>query len=111
MPAHGDLADPDDLSLMEEQKMVMTTDLKAGAAKDRPSHKSSFKKTGKTEQILGYKAEQWAFIDEETHDQLDIWATKDLKGSFHLFEGGSPMGAKQGPSSCSVNSQRRATTR
>jgi len=39
--------------------MVMTTDLKAGAAKDRPSHKSSFKKTGKTEQILGYKAEQW----------------------------------------------------
>lgn len=67
------------LMLMPEKKMYMKRDLKGMEVKSKTPEKISFKKTGHSEVIAGYKAEEWD-ISSGTHT-THFWGSTDL-GSY-----------------------------
>ena len=73
------------ITLMPEQQryMVMKLDDMSGKAA-KGQHASKLVKTGKTEIIAGYKAEEWAAKGSE--HKTSIWGTKELGG--WVFNGG-----------------------
>lgn len=77
------------LMLMPEKKMYMQRDLKGLKAKSEDHEKVSFKKTGHSEVIAGYKAEEWD-ITRGTHT-THLWGSSDL-GSYVGAEAGGHGG-------------------
>ena len=82
--------------LMPEKKVALSMDLKAADARRKDSAQAKLTKTGKTEQILGYTAEQFLVEEGGGKGSMEIWAAKGL-GTFHMAPQGGPMGAKQAP--------------
>lgn len=75
--------------LMPEQKqyMVQKLDVEASQAKGKPT--GSLKKTGRSETIAGYKADEWAYVSEGRTSTL--WGTTEL-GAFMGAMGSGPKG-------------------
>ena len=74
------------IMVMDERKVYVEQDVskmvdRIGERKE----KSGLKKTGKTEDILGYPSEQ--FIATTEKGDLELWAAQGL-GAFHMFRGG-----------------------
>jgi hypothetical protein len=80
-----DLASKKMLMLMPAQKMAMTMDI-PNVKKTNASAVGTFKKTGRTDVILGRKVEEWAYKGKKGHGSF--WVTSGL-GSF-MGLGGKP---------------------
>ena len=76
--------------LMPEQKKYMVHKLDGQAAAGKTA-KGSLKKSGKSETIAGYKAEEWVY--ESEGKQTSLWGSTEL-GSFEM--GGGPKGNSGG---------------
>lgn len=68
----------------EKQYMVHAMDPKAGQAKGRS--KGSLKKTGRSEVIAGYKADEWVY--EESGRKSAMWGTTELGAFVGAFNAG-----------------------
>ena len=67
------------VTIINERKAYMVMKLDGqGAASDKAKPAGKLVKTGKTETIAGYKAEEWAF--EGGEPKTHIWGTQDLGG-------------------------------
>jgi len=98
------------ITLMPDQKMYMVMSLrqamKTGMEQaDKTASKTAIERTGKTEKILGYTAEQIISRDTEKGTATEIWVTSEL-GSFMGMGmgmagggGGGPFAEKKGPAS------------
>jgi hypothetical protein len=78
--------------LMPEQKQYMVQSLDAPKAKAGKEPKGSLKKTGRSETIAGYKAEEWAF-ESEGRKTL-IWGSMELGAFMGDWKG--PKGGQGG---------------
>lgn len=102
-----DLAKLETTILMPEQKMYMVKSIKQPAEEAMAGHEGQaanmdLKATGKTDTILGYKAEQIVMTDKEKGTTTEMWVAQGL-GTFNGLGGGggSPFGGprKQSPTS------------
>jgi len=75
--------------LMPDEKKYMEMSLDGKMGQGKAKNAGKLVKTGKTETIAGYKAEEWAY--EGGKDKLSIWGTKDLGGWTPM---NSPEGGK-----------------
>jgi hypothetical protein len=71
--------------LMENMKMYM--DVPQPKPEDMPESNPEISKTGKMQEILGHKCEQYVIKEGDT--QSEVWIAKDL-GSFAMFRMGRP---------------------
>ncbi len=74
--------------LMPEQKQFMVQALDGKAGKAKAKRKGALKKTGRSETIAGYKADEWVF--EEGGRKATMWGTTELGA----FVGGFNAGPK-----------------
>ena len=75
------------MTLMPDQKkyVVMKMDGMKAPKGDKPKHTAKLVKTGKTETIAGYRAEEWTI--EGAEHKTSVWGTKELGG--WSFSGGN----------------------
>lgn len=83
----------------ESKKMFMRRDLRADIEKQKNRKAAAVKsappvKTGRTETIAGYKAEEYTTTNQKG-EVTEIWLTKEL-GSFMMSGGGNPMAGGRG---------------
>lgn len=75
--------------LMPEKKMYMEHEMKAPMGKGKKDgEKPKISKTGKTETIAGYKADEWLF--ETSKMTMHLWGTTELGSGFMQAGGGKP---------------------
>jgi hypothetical protein len=73
------------ITLMPERRAYMLMKMDGRLAKgDKAKHAAKLVKTGKTETIAGYKAEEWSI--EGAEHKTSVWGTKELGG--WAFNGG-----------------------
>jgi hypothetical protein len=91
--------------LMAEQKMYMVRPLPKPDQQSMEKHDSKaanidINRTGKTETILGYKADQLLITDKDTGNVTELWVAPDLGNFMGLGNsGGSPFGGRKQSSS------------
>jgi hypothetical protein len=89
------------ITLMAEQNMYMVMPLKKPVEQAAEQHQGDaanldMKRTGKTETILGYKADQLLFTDKNTGNVTELWVASDLGNFMGLGNrGGSPFGGRK----------------
>ena len=90
------------LMLMPEQNMYMVMPVKKAvekAVEKQGEMDVDVQKTGKTETILGYKAEQILVTEKKKKTVTELWITKELAGTFmglgNAQGGGSPFGGRK----------------
>lgn len=76
--------------LMTERKTYMTMAFDPSKAGKLKGPKASFSKTGKSETIAGYKAEEW-LIKAGDHES-SVWGTTELGKGFYQTSGGQGQG-------------------
>lgn len=87
--------------LMAEQKMYMVRPLPKPDQQSMEKHDSKaanidINRTGKTETILGYKADQLLITDKDKGGVTELWVAPDLGNFMGLANsGGSPFGGRK----------------
>lgn len=81
------------IMLMPQMKSYMERTIDSSAQLPADAKKPEFKKTGKTEKILGYDCEQ--YIIKEENRETEVWAAKGL-GTFMRPRMGGGMGGPGG---------------
>jgi hypothetical protein len=74
--------------LMPEKKLYMEHSFEGGSFKGKKGGKATFSKTGKSETIAGYKADEW--LIESNGTTTHIWGTTELGQGFGQAPGGRP---------------------
>ncbi len=72
--------------VMDAMKMYM--EMPVPVRKDSGTSKYTFKKTGKTQKLLGYDCDEYVFTDGKT--EASVWGTKALGAFAHYGMGGRP---------------------
>jgi hypothetical protein len=102
-----DMAKLETMILMPQQQMYMVMPIKQAVDKAMDQAEKSgamggdVQRTGKTDKILGYTAEQIIVTDKDKGTVTEVWFAPDL-GMFMGLGGGNPMAGRRGNSAAAA---------